>query len=465
MPLLYEGGFPKEVRLEAILEAREKRAFAQSVLLQKYSFTLLSYSLNIAGPVKRFMLGDRCFFEGKRAVKAIFKRLGLVPAHEIETDEDTGLEYLAAVDIDALKLKRLVTDLEERHPMGRLFDIDIIAKDGGKIDRAALGLPQRSCIICGKQGAGCARSRAHSLEELQARTAEIIEGFSAAEDARAISKNALRALLYEVAVTPKPGLVDRLNNGAHSDMDYFTFMDSAAALTPYFNDMATAGVKSRDTAPEDILRSIRGRGIEAEEEMFAATGGVNTHKGLIFSLGIICAAAGYLGYPYRGSGEILDIAARIAAPAFQGDLKNVTEASAGTHGEVVYARYGADGIRGEAARGFPSVREIALPALEDALIKGADIGTAGVVVLLRLMTKVCDTNIISRSSKDKLNQISAEISSFLEGEPDFDEIVAFSHALNSKFIADNISPGGCADLLAVTFMMHFMEELRQRNVV
>src|SRR4051812_47765287 len=105
-----------------------------------------------------------------------------------------------------------------------------------------------------------------------------------------ISQKALLSLLYEVSASPKPGLVDRYNQGAHKDMDFFTFMASSAALSNYFNDCVAEGVKYSGQNPQELFFSLRSLGVDAEKSMFEATDNVNTHKGLIFSLGIICAA-------------------------------------------------------------------------------------------------------------------------------------------------------------------------------
>lgn len=102
---------------------------------------------------------------------------------------------------------------------------------------------------------------------------------------------AYEALLAEVNATPKPGLVDRANAGAHTDMDHGTFLLSAEALRPWFREFARLGEASAPKAPEAVLPSLRPAGIAAEEAMFAATGGVNTHKGAIFSLGLLTTAA------------------------------------------------------------------------------------------------------------------------------------------------------------------------------
>jgi len=452
----------KHVTLEAVLRARESRVERQNELRGKYLCALISYTLNIAGPVKRFALGDRCFYEGKKEIEKQLTRLtsgkiSCLACSPCLTDAETGLECLWVVDADAMKLKFAMAALEEWHPIGRLLDIDIIANDGEKISRGAVGLPERSCLVCAEPGGSCARNRAHPLDEIQRRTYSIIENYFHQKEARFITQNTLRALLYEVSATPKPGLVDRYDSGAHSDMDFFTYIDSTSALAAYFNDMALMGMASRNTSPETLLARLRLRGIAAEEEMFAATGGVNTHKGLIFSLGIICAAFGWHGVPFPAADAVLQTAAKIAAPALYKDFEGITPQNALTHGEAIFAKYGISGIRGEAAAAFPSVRFWGLPALRKALSSGKSYNDAGVEALLHLAAHVIDTNIISRSSSEVLKILQEKLQAFLDTQPDNAAVLDYAAGLNAQFIEDNISPGGCADLLAITYMLHFME--------
>ena len=105
---------------------------------------------------------------------------------------------------------------------------------------------------------------------------------------------AFGALLAEVAATPKPGLVDRLTNGAHRDMDFSTFLASACALRHTFDAFAAAGVAGAELSPPALFPRLREIGLAAEQAMFRATDGVNTHKGMIFSLGLLAASAGLL---------------------------------------------------------------------------------------------------------------------------------------------------------------------------
>jgi holo-ACP synthase/triphosphoribosyl-dephospho-CoA synthase len=349
-----------------------------------------------------------------------------------------------------------MTALEECHPLGRLFDIDVIAEDGDKVSRSTIGLPERACLVCGKTGAGCARSRAHPLDEVERRTLFIIENYLQRKDAQFIAQNALRALLYEVSTTPKPGLVDRWDSGAHSDMDFFTYIDGSTALAAYFYDMAAAGITSRNILPGTLLTRLRFRGVIAEEEMYAATGGVNTHKGLIFSLGLVCVALGYHGFPFPGADAVLQTAAQIATPALHNDLEGVTPQNAVTHGEAVFAKYGASGIRGEAAAAFPSVRFWGIPVIQKALSNGKSYNDAGVETLLYLLAHVTDTNVINRSNHEVLKTLQTSLQTFLDTQPDNTAVLKYAEQLNTQFIIDNISPGGCADLLAISFMLYFM---------
>ena len=447
----------KQVSLEDVLIARENRLEQQRRLIKKHGFSLVSYTLNIAGPVKRFPLGDRCFFAGKQEIEYSLQFMKAKIAECIFIDSDTGLECIWAVNADALTLKSVFSELEESHPLGRLFDIDIITNEGEKIPRSAVFLSERGCFICGSSGSGCARNRTHSNEELFSYIYSTISDYFIQKDVQVIAKNAVRAMLYELSASPKPGLVDRYNSGAHSDMDFFTFIDSSLALYPYFTDMAMMGAAHRSEAAQTLLIKLRRRGLLAENEMFEASGGVNTYKGLVFSLGIICAACGYLGLPLTAE-RIFHVSSEIAAPALASDLKDVTQQNAATSGEKVYVKYGITGIRGEAAAGFPSVRQWGLPEFNSAIKRGCSPGDAGIIALLHLLANVCDTNVIKRAGREELNNIQKELKSFLAANPNDNDILEYSANLDRQFISKNISPGGCSDLLALTYMIFFMEE-------
>lgn len=267
---------------------------------------------------------------------------------------------------------------------------------------------------------------------------------------------AARALLYELSATPKPGLVDRANNGAHADMDFTLFIDSACSLIGYFEDLARLGLECSDEEPAAVFAKARALGVEAEGRMLEATKGVNTHKGAVFSLGLACLAAGRL----FGAGEglapkgLLGTCARLCGGALA-DFEAASRRAARTHGEEQYLRYGTSGARGEAANGFPAVRS-ALPVLEGLLEQGASANDASVVVLLHLLACVQDSNIAHRASPEALAAIMDEAGALFAQGLSIDGFIANAAALDERFIRDNISPGGCADLLALTWFTHFL---------
>lgn len=252
-----------------------------------------------------------------------------------------------------------------------------------------------------------------------------------------IGKLAREALEREVLLTPKPGLVDAANCGAHKDMDKQAFLRSAAVLEPWFRHMAERGKAFPSETPADLLAALRPIGMEAERDMYAATNGVNTHKGALFSLGLLCAACGRL----QAQNQPLTVetlcafAARMTAGIAEKELKTLD-----THGQRVHAAYGAKGVRGEAESGFESVRDLALPYLKE------DHGPYK--ALLNLISRVRDTNVLHRAGEEGLIWLQSRA-----GETLLDFSIPALEQLDRECIAKNISPGGSADLLAIAFFL------------
>ena len=234
------------VSLVQMLDARERRVQHQQALLAQYHKPLICFTMNICGPVKDSPLIRRGFARGRQLLRQQFLRAKLVPLREDAIREDTGCEAFYVLDADPLTIKKFTTDIEDATPLGRLFDMDVIRPDGRKVDREELYLEGRRCLICGGPAKVCSSRRVHTVAELQEKTTEILTDARDAQDIADAARLSVRALLYEVTTTPKPGLVDRRNSGSHKDMDVFTFMDSAAALYPYFEACARMG---RGTPP------------------------------------------------------------------------------------------------------------------------------------------------------------------------------------------------------------------------
>ena len=262
-----------------------------------------------------------------------------------------------------------------------------------------------------------------------------------------IARLAAAALVEEVYTTPKPGLVDLNNTGAHGDMTVQTFLYSAAALQPYFREMAALG---RALPMESLLPALREAGVRAEQAMFRATNGINTHKGALFSLGLLCGCAGRcMAEDLQPTAERL---CQMVATLTQGICTRELGHGEMTHGQGVYQKYGARGVRGEAEDGFPNVLQHSLPGFRADLAQGGDYGEAAVKALLHLIAKVPDTTVLHRRGQDVAAWAAKEAESLLA---QYSEAAAL--ALDDVFIRENISHGGCADLLAVTIFLHRVE--------
>lgn len=443
-----------EVSLTEMLEAREKRAWQQRELLRR-GRTMICFTMNIAGPIKNSPLIGSGYDLGKRLLLGQLDVAGVAVSDFEEVREKTGNECILLVDAEPLTVKAITAELEDYAPIGRLFDMDVLRPDGSKVERQELGLPGRKCLLCGESAQVCARSRKHSVAELQAKTREILQEAVDEWDSREAARLACQALLYEVAITPKPGLVDRENSGSHRDMDFFTFQASAAALQPYFAQCVRIG--RQGGAPEETLRALRLPGKLAEAEMRRATVGVNTHKGAIFSMGILCGALGRLDRESWGNPDrILDECAAMAKGIVSEDYRDLTPETAKTAGQKLYLRYGITGVRGQAEAGFPAVREAGLPTLEAALSAGKNINEASCAALLALLVHTADTNMIHRGGFDGMQQATLEVREILDREnfPSRETL----ESLDKRFIEKNLSPGGSADLLALTLFLHFLRE-------
>lgn len=447
-----------EVTLSDMLDAREKRVAVQREIIGRYKGTLISFMLNIPGNIKVFPLSLKAHGEAVKLITKALNRQGISVIYQASDSAKTGCESFFVVKEQPIIVKRLMTDIENSCELGRIFDIDVIDCEGNKISRSDLNITERSCLICDDIGHACSRSRKHPIEELQKKVIEIMENYFAEQFVDNCAACAVRSLLYEVCITPKPGLVDRNNNGSHRDMDIYTFIDSTTALIPYFRDIVLSGIKFRNEKPKAVFEKIRYLGMLAEDRMFTATNNINTHKGLIFSLGIICASAGYL---YKNeeavnTDNILKISREMTLE-IDDDFNGITKESARTFGEKLYAAYGITGIRGEAASGFASVKNHGLPILKSLIEKGYSLNHAGALTLLNLIANVKDTNIIARSSIETLKEVQLLTNNLINERGieniSIDEIMD----IDNHFIGKNLSPGGCADLLSVTLMLYFLE--------
>jgi triphosphoribosyl-dephospho-CoA synthase len=273
-------------------------------------------------------------------------------------------------------------------------------------------------------------------------------------DAKAIAASAAHCLLLELETWPKPGLVSHVDSGSHDDMDADTFRASAAAIEPYFCALAESGALGCGMGRLRII------GLEAETAMQAATSGVNTHRGAIFGLGLLCAAAGA-----RASG-LINSTLSLGETVSQLWGRSICDGPVllHSHGSGARRRYGAGGARREAAHGFPSVYEVGMQALRHGTAKVPDDAeTARVQACFALIAAVEDTNLLHRGGPSGLLFARRAAQKFLdEGGVCRSDWRTHAQSVHENFVARRLSPGGSADLLAMTLFVDAHEKAPPR---
>ena len=395
-----------------MLLARDRRASRQAALLSRYGRPVISFTMNIAGPVKDSPLIRYAFRSGLRQLEAL-------PCAQLCREvifEPTGPEALLVYETqDARLFKAFCMRLESEGEAGRLFDLDVLDANGEKLSRET----GRTCLVCGGPVSVCSRSRAHGLEAITARTGAILEAFAA----ETLGEMAENALLAEVHFTPKPGLVDEANNGAHRDMDVPLFERSAHALRPCFEEFVRLGIQGASPA------ALQQAGVRAEQAMFAATGGVNTHKGAIYSGALLLHAAGRL-LSGEEEGDLCELAAQTAA---------AIPAPTGTHGAAVRAQCG--GIRTEAVSGYPTAQAVLRQLRQSGPLDA----------LLLSMSRLDDSTLWHRGGAEGAQLVRSRAADILAAPAS--EREARTRRLDAELIERNLSPGGSADLLAMAFFL------------
>ena len=291
----YSPDAPQTERLAAYLEEKEARVERRKAFSRRHAGeTVVQLALNIPGRIKDSALLRRLLASGMSEFALQFPQFTECAL----TNASAGPSALFAAAETPQSVKEKTAELEALHPWSRLYDFDVYDAGGKTVSLASRHGMGRTCFVCSRPAALCMREKSHSAEDVAQSVTDRLARFAAYETAFTVSVAArragvlaLRAALYEVGLQPKPGLVDPAHSGSHEDMDFFTFQRSAAAISSFFPRFFAAGEWIADD-PAFLLAVLRLIGLEAEEAMYEATGHINTHKGLIFSLGLVLGAAG-----------------------------------------------------------------------------------------------------------------------------------------------------------------------------
>lgn len=265
-------------------------------------------------------------------------------------------------------------------------------------------------------------------------------------------------MLLEVISHPSPGLVSPFSNGSHEDMDYNTFLKSTAALSKYMPYFVQIGIEYED----DLLRRIRKIGVLAEKDMFDATDGVNTQKGLIFLCGLIGVSAGRckrLNISLDRN-NISNLIKEITKGIVERELKKIDCSKGLSNGERLYLKYGVEGIRGEVERGLITVIKYGLPKFEESIKRGLSLNDALVNSLIFIISKTEDTTVLNRKGLSGLNLTKSIAKNVIYlGGMETKLGREYINYTDKLFIKNNISPGGAADLVAATYIIYKLEKL------
>lgn len=268
-------------------------------------------------------------------------------------------------------------------------------------------------------------------------------------EAANIAEKAIDALFEELELHPKPGLVTPASSGSHRDMDFDTMADSIEAIAPFLHQIAETA--TRACGFQDDLRPL---GVAAEEAMLEATAGVNTHRGAIFSMGLLVAAS--VSAARFGSPSADSIRSTLLA-SWGDELAEYANAGAPrrTHGANVRRTFGVGGAPRAAADGFPDVFEIGVPTLIRGYADGLDHQRARMHTLLTLMATVHDSNVYSRAGLPGCERVWQATRAVLETGGGYSQTWKESaRQLDRELVAQWISPGGSADLLAASIFIN-----------
>lgn len=271
---------------------------------------------------------------------------------------------------------------------------------------------------------------------------------------------AILSLKEEIRLSPKPGLVDRFDNGSHTDMDCDLLVVSANSLRKSFERYLMCGC-AHEGDHESLFKKARQIGVVAETEMFSATAGVNTHKGANFSFGLVLSA---LGTQMRRQNtkhwdleelkKLLSLAGKMVNTTVEKDFSCLPHKKNLSYGEKLFKEYGLRGIRGQAADGYPLVAHTSLPVLCRLHAQGWDKERAYLQTLFHLMVETEDSNILGRGGIAGLRWVRQIACAFLDdggcSQANYQGRIC---EINTLFKKKNLSPGGSADLLALTIFL------------
>jgi triphosphoribosyl-dephospho-CoA synthase len=388
-----------------------------------------------------------------------------LPSELVDRGQDRlGPFAIFTVGLPPDPVKRATMKIESSLPAGRLLDLDVYGLPGRQVDRVAIGAPTRACLVCDRPAVECIRLSRHPAEELSAAVARLL--------LRGLASALVDGARAELELTPKPGLVDRLDNGSHQDLSFDAMSRSIDLLSTYFDELiattlppgppdAAVGACGDDTG--DLIAAARrldlgacvAAGVRAERRMVDAIG-TNTHKGYIFLAGLTLLAAATAEDPRNLRADVAALARRILGRRAE---TSKTMTGPVSHGERARTDHGLGGISREALDGLPSVFDRGLPALWSSAPPSrwpgalANDRMAAHRLMAVLMQAVEDTTAVHRCGPSGLVRLRADglqLQRLIDSRQDY---VPWLLALNEEYRRLNLTMGGVADCMALCFAL------------
>lgn len=430
--------------MSRILDAREKRSVhIKDLMDNNIGLSIVIMKANVPGINKN--PGNMvfiCRYYGELIMNTFKKNI--VKSEQIKSLDGDYMYFIIKESGNIVKEKTIL--LEEKSILGRLIDIDVYDKHA--ITRSDLECEMRKCLICNDYAHLCARSKAHNNEDVFKRIDDIISEFLT----DLILNTTISSIYNELELYPKFGLVSKRNSGCHSDMDSNTFISSIFAIKPYIKEFILYGVNDLDNP-----KKLQELGKLAESAMFKATSKVNTHKGLIFALGVFLPALTKAILKQKDLKYIKNEIKYISKVVIGDYYDKVLSKENKTHGDLIYLNHNLKGIRGEALNGFDII--FSLPSYKD-----RPTSIQYHEYLIHFMSVLDDTTIIHKSDINTLDEVKATFKEFVSSGGylvNKDKIQKTS----DEYIRRSISPGGSADLLVLKIIFEDLNYLLKNNII
>lgn len=358
-------------------------------------------------------------------------------------DNDGSYFFLHLDSNDPFLLKQKTVKIEETHPLGRLIDIDVYHNSQKSIRREDAGLKlRRKCFICDRDSYQCRWEKTHTDLEYSTYIQTIILNFLKGK----VQELSLKAMIYELDLEPKFGLVTKTSQGSHPDMDYNLMKKSAYFLSSKLKDYVTLGFETK--LSDNLYPDIKNLGKKNEKELLENAGGINTYKGLHFLLGYTVTAFGFicsynvkLKDRYRGLIDKIKISGQPLFFEFLGEPK--------TTGEKLFKSYGILGARGEVFYGLRTAQR-ALRVLEK---YGNLSNEALTMALIEIVRSTTDTVLFARAKTEESYHHFKDLITSIKV---YDETRI--KEVTEECIKNNISIGGSADILVVAIFLYLLRE-------